>query len=57
MNEAEYFAQEIGQIYMSPAAFGEIKKFILNICEKENSCDIHKTKKRLNELEVMIDGL
>lgn len=52
MNEAEYMKQEIGMVFMSPESYGEIKKFVIKACEKNDKCEIEKTKKRLDNLEV-----
>lgn len=39
MKESEYELQEVGMVFMGPKAFGEIKKFIKEICIKyPNRC-------------------
>ena len=54
MNESEYKNQEIGEIFMRPESYGEIKKFILKQCKKSNKCNLNGTQKKLETMELRI---
>lgn len=51
MPESEYKDQEVGQFYLSPEAYGKIKKFIKEICLRTNKCKNGLVENRINYLE------
>jgi hypothetical protein len=52
MHEAEW--DEIGRVSMSFEAFGEVKKFILEACERSKKCDLKKTEERFAHIESVL---
>lgn len=51
MTEPEYKTQEVGQIFMRPGAWGSIRTFIEQVCQKEKTCDLSKIKSKLDFIE------
>lgn len=54
MSEAEWRSIEVGQMCMMPQAFGNILKYISEMCERNNNCEKAKVEKKLADLYSLI---
>lgn len=51
MSEEQWIDVRLGRISMTPEAYGEIKKFILIVCEKYDKCEMKEVIESIARLE------